>query len=435
MRPRFLALSMPLLLPGLWLGLQACSSVAPPQQPAPPVADAAKFPCKVEHTAFDADSCTLVSGGVPDIDSELWPDICDGGFGWAPSQGSFDQLAWRNFLYAAWPATRTGGPVPQVIPDGKRWIGDQAGGEFLPAVFESFHSRDQMLAWGQGQPPLPAGCSAEGPPVLRLTSKVPPEAKAAAAAAHLSEVDQAFHGPLVDQNGNLVYYDIRINDREFQAIVELGRAAQVAAGAQWARLPAADRVDGIQGGVEAAEPGRTAVRAVFQPNLPGGGARRPLLAEVDGPGRAAPDPQDGPLLPSELPFLDVGDLRARRQRAGGRQRPAGAEIFVLRPFVHGVAAAQHLSQCRGRRRRPEIRLLPQPRSLRRPATSPAAPTPNQITALAIALPETQNCNKVYRGVERSGRFSELPGWWAPSGRRAWMAPSARSRRRISSGIR
>lgn len=175
---------------------------------------------------FHADECILADGSLPPIDPTLWPDVCSTGtVGWRPSQGSFDQLSWRSFLALNWPAD----PSHPGQPDPSKKLGAEAGGAFLPTVWESYHDAlDLVGAAG----PLPRGCSADGGRVLRMTSKVPHEAiqavraarltASAAGAGELGSIDQAFRGPLVDQSGKVVYYEIRINDVEYDAIIAAG---------------------------------------------------------------------------------------------------------------------------------------------------------------------------------------------------------------------
>lgn len=167
---------------------------------------------------FQADSCWLGNGDLPPIQPDLWPDVCTSAFfGWFPSQASFDQLSWRTFLYAVWPAN----PINPGTPDKGQPIGGRRrDGAFLPTVWETFRSTDDLFNPG-GE--VPAGCSADGPRVLSMTSKVPSAAfHAVAGAGLLDSLDPALSSPLVDQNGNLVYYEIRINELEHSAILQAG---------------------------------------------------------------------------------------------------------------------------------------------------------------------------------------------------------------------
>ena len=186
---------------------------------------------------FQADHCTMADGGLPPIDPTLWPDVCtpQSSAGWTPTQTSFDQLSWRSLLALAWPAD----PDDPGQPDTGQSLGAQQDGAFLATVWESYKSSQDLFGPGGAAltaedfgeaGPVPRGCSADGGRVLTMTSKVPLPAIRAVRAAGLlgaeagaiGSIDQAFRGPLVDQDGKVVYYEIRINDVEYDAIVAAG---------------------------------------------------------------------------------------------------------------------------------------------------------------------------------------------------------------------
>ena len=185
---------------------------------------------------FQSDGCTLVDGSNPPIDPENWPDTCSpGAFGWAPSQASFDQLSWRSFLNASWPALADG------KPDTSKALGVQEGGVFQPTVWEKYKNAADLFGEGGASltaadyaspSPVPEGCDAAGPRVLSVTSKFPHTSITAVGAAlaagddSLQSIDQAFRGPLYPQGPGdplyPVYYEIRINDTAYGHIVEAG---------------------------------------------------------------------------------------------------------------------------------------------------------------------------------------------------------------------
>ena len=185
---------------------------------------------------FQSDGCALADGGAPPVDPEFWPDVCTpGGVGWTPSQSSFDQLSWRSFFRASWPAKVEG------EPDASKALGVQEGGVFQPTVWEKYANAADLFGQGSasltaedyGSPSaVPDGCDADGPRVLSMTSKFPHTSIRAVGAAldsgdeSLQSIDQAFRGPLYPQGpgGPLypVYYEIRINDVAYVAIVNAG---------------------------------------------------------------------------------------------------------------------------------------------------------------------------------------------------------------------
>jgi hypothetical protein len=188
----------------------------------------------------------MVNGDAPPIEPLDWPNVCNPQLeGWAPVQESFDQLSWRSFLYASWPAGADG------TPNASQPIGVAKDGDFPPVVWERFTNAARLFGPGGaeltaedfGAPaPVPEGCSSDGPRVLSMTSKFPREAvlavreaitaKAAAGEGEtlegLQSIDQAFRGPLYPQGPEgpsgiwPVFYEIRINKVEYDAIVAAG---------------------------------------------------------------------------------------------------------------------------------------------------------------------------------------------------------------------
>lgn len=219
----------------LSLGLAACGGEAPTaSDPVPAVNTDA---C-IESFAvgFQADKCLMANGDNPPISPLYWPDVCTPNLqGWTPVQGSFDQLSWRSFLYNNWPADGSG------QPDTNQQIGVQVGGVYPDMVWQKYKNAQDVIGTGSEEvaayaspSPVPEGCDPAGPRVLTMTSKFPTNSIASVRSAllegtedgaSLSSIDQAFRGPLYPQGPDPllpVFYEIRINETEYNAIVSAG---------------------------------------------------------------------------------------------------------------------------------------------------------------------------------------------------------------------
>ncbi len=198
--------------------------------------------CETSETwaaGFQSDDCAMADGGNPPVTPVYWPDVCtpQASAGWTPSQSSFDQLSWRSFFNTSWPALING------QPDTSKAIGVQENGVFLPIVWELYKDAADLFAddgssltaadYSRARA-VPSGCDPAGPRVLSMTSKLAHGARVAVAAAmlggaaedgSLKSIDQAFRGPLYPQGEDPllpVYYEIRIDDTEYQAIIAAG---------------------------------------------------------------------------------------------------------------------------------------------------------------------------------------------------------------------
>lgn len=129
-------------------------------------------------------------------------------------QRIFDVFSWQSFIALSWPRNEAGQPQPNIGDHGpalwERW----------KESYEVFKSDGGKPApWGEKDLPdavselLPDGAER----VLFRTSKFShfhTEEQVA------DEIDQAFTAPIWDQNGNVVRYEILINETEFDYIVQ-----------------------------------------------------------------------------------------------------------------------------------------------------------------------------------------------------------------------
>lgn len=191
---------------------------------------------------FQADHCEMVDSTSPPISPLYWPDVCTPNLqGWTPTQSSFDQLSWRSFLYANWPADSSG------QPDTSKRIGAQDDGVFLPTVWQTFKSAQDLIGAGAATltaddystpSSVPDGCDFDGPRVLTMSSKIPEPSilgvqsmllKGEPENESLNSIDQAFRGPLYPQGPEPllpVFYEIRINRIQYEAIISAGAQAK-----------------------------------------------------------------------------------------------------------------------------------------------------------------------------------------------------------------
>lgn len=213
----------------LFLGCRASEEEAggPSTPPAPGTPGPVEVANKCGEIGTDPAICaaqtiTAASATIP-------ADACNpSGFGWRPVQGSFDHLSWQTFVALNWPADLSKG---RGVADTTKTLGAKgADGQLLPVVWETYKELYEVFQysnpdwtltpddWNDPQP-VPPGCpSAPGARVLRMTSKAQPELTDNVD----NSVNEAFTGPLVDQNGQLVWYEIRINQSEFNDIVNGG---------------------------------------------------------------------------------------------------------------------------------------------------------------------------------------------------------------------
>ena len=151
-----------------------------------------------------------------------------------PSQNDWFNLAWQTFIAINWPAVA---PTPSTNlgqPDTTKTIGAQASnGAMIPTVWVTYRGLNTTMlaqgkdpgAWNSGMPQPPAGCAAAPPNsvapgfqpiILDMYSKF------SKAPLNQDDINEAFAGPLVDQMGWYVIYDIRLDQSEYTYIQQNG---------------------------------------------------------------------------------------------------------------------------------------------------------------------------------------------------------------------
>lgn len=125
------------------------------------------------------------------------------------AQRIFDEFAWQMFIALNWPAN------PDGTPDTTASIADIE----LPRVWEYYRETSTVfLEDGSAPAPWDPAQATPGLRSLSQTSKIlnvnHPTGQL------LDESLQAFTGPLIDQNGNWAYYEVLMNETEFNYVLE-----------------------------------------------------------------------------------------------------------------------------------------------------------------------------------------------------------------------
>jgi hypothetical protein len=127
---------------------------------------------------------------------------------WAPGQASSDNLAWQLFIALNWPAD----PEQPGYPDTSSQPGamDASGTQHAETVWLDYPTADELFG-------IPSPCAG---PTLQMQSKLsdaflskspPPGA--------FGGVVEPTGGVLIDQNGGVVHYDVRVNRTMWEFIV------------------------------------------------------------------------------------------------------------------------------------------------------------------------------------------------------------------------
>jgi len=128
---------------------------------------------------------------------------------------NFDDFSWRSFIALNWPAAAGKRGVPQSPGDPNVFL---KAGRSYQTVWGTYREASELFRVDGGRPVPFAGpdstttvCGPQQPgaKVLLMGSK---------SGSLLGDVDQAFSYPLVDQNNNYVYYEIRFNRDQYDFV-------------------------------------------------------------------------------------------------------------------------------------------------------------------------------------------------------------------------
>jgi hypothetical protein len=213
MSPRVLIL---VLVPALALAVYVASCDSGDATPAakPRASTSPTAPSTTPPTKAVPDDAPQKQSPPPIVLSPAFPgDVTVTGSDLPAIQADFDVFSWNSFIAANWPPGPGGGGDPD------KKIGAGPNGD-NPTVWEGwinisdvFLDGGKQPVWG-AKPEIPAACKGvhkEGMRVLRQVGKTP---------GVLSDTTQPFKtGPLIDQNGTFVRYEILINEPMFDYIV------------------------------------------------------------------------------------------------------------------------------------------------------------------------------------------------------------------------
>ena len=130
----------------------------------------------------------------------------------------FDYFSWQSFVALNWPASMDdrGVAIDPDNPDAFRAV-NQSGDNSSLVVWNTYLEGFELMppdgsappAWNSKGPSYsPRDATSDGRLVFAMTTK----------GGLMDEINEAFGGPLIDQNRNYVRYDVRINQIEYDQI-------------------------------------------------------------------------------------------------------------------------------------------------------------------------------------------------------------------------
>ncbi|MGY3437508.1 MULTISPECIES: hypothetical protein [unclassified Marinovum] len=128
----------------------------------------------------------------------------------------FDQFSWQSFIALNWPADPNAPGAPLDPNDPSTFTSAAAG---TPTVWESYATSYRLFGSGQAEPPAFGTGPAEGDPCSANTKTLRMVAKGADITGNtIGDVNEAFSHPLIDQNLNYVYAEVRFNDAYYDFV-------------------------------------------------------------------------------------------------------------------------------------------------------------------------------------------------------------------------
>lgn len=163
------------------------------------------------------------------LSPDLQHDVIALHAGAADIQPSMDYLSWTTFIALNWPASATENGVPDRGNVIGGVPGDPEGGKGLPAgptVWETFKESTDIFMNPPVKPSpfnspqrIPSQCL----PIARGQARKKVILMDSKFSDFLADTTEAFtDSPLIDQNGQKVWYEVRLNEVEFDFIVKNG---------------------------------------------------------------------------------------------------------------------------------------------------------------------------------------------------------------------
>lgn len=128
----------------------------------------------------------------------------------------FDAFSWQSFIALSWPADPDDRGVPLNPDNAAFFLASNTGsGRGTEIVWESYREGFELFPNDNSIPPewndrspsrTPAGVTEQR--ILGMVTK----------GGLLDEINEAFGGPLIDQNRNYVRYEVRINEIEYEQV-------------------------------------------------------------------------------------------------------------------------------------------------------------------------------------------------------------------------
>ncbi len=172
------------------------------------------FACNQAATTSEVNTPIQFSPNIPvDVDPALQQKLKASGDIYHLNQ-AFNEFGWQAFVAIFWPRDEQGKPMPTFNDPGQAtWLG-------WKEVFQVYRADGSApTPWGSERTGQGTGLSdtsfiREKNVRVFLSNRTPTGRNVA------NEDEQAFAGKLFDQNGNLVYYEVLMNQAEFDYVVQ-----------------------------------------------------------------------------------------------------------------------------------------------------------------------------------------------------------------------